>query len=76
MQWFQMEQTKVSPMYYIVERFQCFCGFRKYLKYLLIKNLCNLKLSTFIFLKIPPISTGTFEAFVTLSFQHHGLHRK
>ena len=38
-----MEQIKVSSMYYIVEKFQCLCGFRKYLKYLLIKILCNLK---------------------------------
>ena len=28
------------------------------------------------FLKIPPTSTGSFEAFVTFSFQHRGLHRK
>lgn len=28
------------------------------------------------FLKIPPTSTGFFEAFVILSFQHHGLRRK
>ena len=38
-----MEQTKVSSMYYIVEKFQCLCDFQKYLKYLLIKILCNLK---------------------------------
>jgi hypothetical protein len=79
-QWFQMEQTKVSFVYYIEENPQCLCGFRKYLKYLLIKNFCTFtcysETAHIRVLKIPPTSTSFSEASVTLSFQHHGLHRK
>ena len=46
MQWFQMEQTKVRSTYYIVEKFQCFCGFRKYLK---LFNIVNFYLVFFLF---------------------------